>query len=94
MLSLFRDRRISLASLNLVLTGFSTYGVAVYLPLFMQGASACRPANRPLSLRLTFSPLWLVIWLAGTFFPGPGSITFGRSSGRDSGQLACSCCAE
>ncbi len=37
-LSLFRDRRISLASLNLLLTGFSTYGVAVYLPLFMQGA--------------------------------------------------------
>lgn len=37
-LSLFRDRRISLASLNLLLTGFSTYSVAVYLPLFMQGA--------------------------------------------------------
>jgi MFS family permease len=38
-LSLFRDRRISLASLNLLLTGFSTYCVAVYLPLFMQGAA-------------------------------------------------------
>jgi MFS family permease len=44
-LGLFRDLRISLASLNLLLTGFSTYGVAVYLPLFIQGAVGLSPTE-------------------------------------------------
>ena len=44
-LGLFRDIRISLASLNLLLTGFSTYGVAVYLPLFIQGAVGLSPTE-------------------------------------------------
>jgi EmrB/QacA subfamily drug resistance transporter len=46
-LSLFRDRRIALASSSLFLTGICLYGTVVYLPLFMQGvlfASAARSA--------------------------------------------------
>ena len=36
-LTLFRDRRISLMSVNFFLLGISLFGVAVYLPLFLQG---------------------------------------------------------
>jgi MFS family permease len=36
-LDLFRDRRISLMSANFFLLGISLFGVAVYLPLFLQG---------------------------------------------------------
>jgi predicted MFS family arabinose efflux permease len=36
-LSLFRDRRISLMSVNFFLMGIGLFGAAVYLPLFVQG---------------------------------------------------------
>jgi len=36
-LNLFRDRQISLMSMNFFLMGISLFGVAVYLPLFLQG---------------------------------------------------------
>ena len=36
-LSLFQDHRISLASANIFLMGIGTYGVAVYLPVVLQG---------------------------------------------------------
>lgn len=37
-LSLFRDRRMSIVSLNLLLVGAGVYSVGVYVPLFIQGA--------------------------------------------------------
>jgi len=37
-LKLFRNRRIALVCFNIVLMGSGLYGVAVYLPLFLQGA--------------------------------------------------------
>ncbi|HEY6770459.1 MAG TPA: MDR family MFS transporter [Candidatus Sulfotelmatobacter sp.] len=46
-LSLFRDRRIALASSSLFQTGSCIYGIAFYLPLFLQGvldASAAKSA--------------------------------------------------
>lgn len=46
-LSLFRDRRIAVASSSMFLTGACLHGIGVYLPLFMQGvlvASAARSA--------------------------------------------------
>jgi EmrB/QacA subfamily drug resistance transporter len=39
-LSLFRDRRISLMSVNFFLMGIALFGTAVYLPLFVQGVLA------------------------------------------------------
>jgi len=39
-LSLFRDRRISLMSVNFFLSGIGLFGAAVYLPLFLQGVLA------------------------------------------------------
>jgi EmrB/QacA subfamily drug resistance transporter len=39
-LSLFRDRRISLMSVNFFLMGVGLFGAAVYLPLFVQGVLA------------------------------------------------------
>ena len=39
-LSLFRDRRISLMSVNFFLMGIGLFGAAVYLPLFVQGVLA------------------------------------------------------
>ena len=44
-LSLFRDRRISLMSVNFFLMGISLFGVAVYLPLFVQGVLGASAAK-------------------------------------------------
>lgn len=49
-LSLFRDRRISLMSLNFFLLGISLFGVAVYLPLFVQGVQGASAARSGLVL--------------------------------------------
>lgn len=64
-LSLFSDRRIALMSVNFFLLGISLFGVAVYLPLFLQGvlgASAARSG-------LVFSQYTLSI-LAGNLVGG------------------------
>ena len=93
-LSLFRDRRISLASLNLLLTGFSTYGVAVYLPLFMQGAVGLSATESA----AIFTPYLLSIMVGnlacGYFLSRAGKcITYGdHRSGLS--PSACSCCPE
>ena len=49
-LSLFRDRRISLMSVNFFLLGIGTFGVAVYLPLFLQGVLGASAAKSGLAL--------------------------------------------
>jgi EmrB/QacA subfamily drug resistance transporter len=49
-LSLFRDRRISLTSANFFLLGIGMFGVAVYLPLFVQGVLGWSAARSGLVL--------------------------------------------
>src|SRR6202451_1250252 len=44
-LSLFSDRRIALMSVNFFLLGISLFGVAVYLPLFVQGVLGASAAK-------------------------------------------------
>jgi EmrB/QacA subfamily drug resistance transporter len=57
-LSLFRDRRISLMSLNFFLMGIGLFGVAVYLPLFVQGVLGASAARSGLVLaQLTLAML-------------------------------------
>lgn len=57
-LSLFRDRRISLMSVNFFLLGSSMFGVAVYLPLFLQGVLGASAARSGLALtQLTLAML-------------------------------------
>lgn len=57
-LSLFRDRRISLMSVNFFLMGIGLFGVAVYLPLFVQGVLGASAAKSGLVLaQLTLAML-------------------------------------
>lgn len=49
-LTLFRERRISLMSVNFFLMGISLFGIAVYLPLFVQGVLGASAAKSGLVL--------------------------------------------
>jgi EmrB/QacA subfamily drug resistance transporter len=73
-LSLFRDRRISLMSVNFFLMGISLFGVAVYLPLFVQGVLGASAAKSGLVL----AQLTLAI-LAGNVIGGQMVSRTGKS---------------
>src|SRR5579863_1491995 len=45
LLTLFRDKRISLVSCNTFLMGIGLYGISVYLPLFLQGVVGASAAK-------------------------------------------------